>query len=199
MWQVFVYNYNIVSMIDQLLEQYKEQFEKVLDNLKSELQSIRTGRANPAVLENIIVNVYGSNMPLKQLASISAPEARLLQVQVWDNEAVKAVEDAIRAEAHLGFNPVVAGASLRINIPELTTQRRQELAKTVAKIGEKAKIVCRNLRRELMDCLKGSEKDGEISEDEKHLFSTKVDKFSDSYISAIMSVVDKKSKDLMEM
>ena len=135
-----------------------------VDTLKSVLGGLRTGRANTSLLDAVQVEVYGANMPLNQVATVTVPDARMLAVQVWDRSNVQPVEKAIRA-AGLGINPIVDGQNIRLPIPDMTEERRKELAKLTAQYGEKAKIAARNVRRDGMDALKTDEKKGDISQD----------------------------------
>ena len=154
-----------------------------VDALKREFSGLRTGRASTHLLDPIQVEVYGSRMPLNQLATVSTPEPRTISVQVWDKSNTQAVEKAIR-EANLGINPVIDGTLIRLPIPPLTAERRQELVKIAHKYSEHSKVSVRNARREGMDLLKKLEKDG-MSKDEHHRHSEDVQKLTDSYIKMI--------------
>src|SRR5690348_16511085 len=149
-----------------------------LEALKHELAGLRTGRASTALLDPVHVEVYGANMPLNQVATVSVPEPRLISVQVWDRSNVQPVEKAIRS-AGLGLNPVTDGQMIRLPIPELTEERRKELAKLVGQYSEKAKVAVRNVRQIGMDGLKADEKKHEISEDERKRLETEVQKLTD--------------------
>jgi ribosome recycling factor len=152
--------------------------------LKTELTGLRTGRASTSLLDPIQVEVYGSTMPLNQVASVSVPEARMLSVQVWDRTAVQAVDRAIR-EANLGLNPILEGQLLRIPIPELNAERRQELVKIAHKYAEQARIAVRHVRRDALDHLKKEEKDHGMSADEEKKQSDQVQKMTDAAIAEI--------------
>src|ERR671916_2069296 len=152
-----------------------------VEALKHDLGGLRTGRASTTLLEPVHVEVYGSNMPLNQVATISAPEPRMLSVQVWDRSNVGPVEKAIRS-AGLGLNPIVDGQTLRIPIPDLTEERRKELAKLAGQYAEKARVAARNVRRDGMDALKQDEKKHEISEDERKRFEAEVQKLTDDTV-----------------
>jgi ribosome recycling factor len=167
-----------------------------LEALKHDLGGLRTGRANVALLEPIHVDVYGANMPLNQVATISAPEPRMLAVSVWDRGNVGAVEKAIRS-AGLGLNPVTEGASIRLPIPELTQDRRKELAKLASQYAEKARIAVRNIRRDGMDALKKAEKDHQMSEDEHKRAADDVQKLTDKYISEADAAAIAKEKEIL--
>ena len=168
-----------------------------LDSLKHDLSGLRTGRANTALLDPVTVEVYGSHMPLNQVATVSAPEPRLLSVQVWDKSNVGPVEKAIRS-AGLGLNPVTDGTTLRLPIPDLTEERRKELAKLVGQYAEKARIAVRNVRRDGMDALKTDEKKHEISEDERKRLETEVQKATDETIKEIDSAAAAKEKEILQ-
>ncbi len=168
-----------------------------VDALKHDLGGLRTGRASTTLLEPIQVEVYGANMPINQVATLSAPEPRMLSVQVWDRSNLGAVEKAIR-NAGLGINPVVDGQTIRLPIPDLTEDRRKELAKLAHQYAEKAKVAVRNVRRDGMDHLKQDEKKNEISEDERKRFETEVQKVTDDAIAEIDAVVAAKDKEILQ-
>ena len=167
-----------------------------VDALRHELAGLRTGRASTALLDPVHVEVYGANMPLNQVATVSVPEPRLISVQVWDRSNVQPVEKAIRS-AGLGLNPVTDGQLIRLPIPELTEERRKELAKLVGQYAEKAKIAVRNVRRDGMDHLKQDEKKHEISEDERKRRETDVQKLTDSTIAEIDAAATAKEKEIL--
>ena len=167
-----------------------------VEALKHDLQGLRTGRASTSLLDPITVEVYGSHMPLTQAATVSAPEPRMLSVQVWDKSNVGPIDKAIRS-AGLGLNPIVDGQTLRIPIPDLTEERRKELAKLASQYAEKARIAARNVRRDGMDALKTDEKKGEISEDERKRRETDVQKLTDSTIADIDAATAAKEKELL--
>ncbi len=167
-----------------------------VDSLKHDLGGLRTGRANTALLDPITVDVYGSNMPLNQVATVSAPEPRLLSVQVWDKSNVTPVEKAIR-NAGLGINPIVDGNNIRLPIPDMTEERRKELAKLAHSYAEKAKIAARNVRRDGNDDLKVDEKKKEISEDDRKRLEAEVQKMTDATIAEIDSALVSKEKEIL--
>jgi ribosome recycling factor len=167
-----------------------------LESLKSDLAGLRTGRANTGLLDPIQVEVYGANMPLNQVATVSAPEPRLLSVQVWDKSNVTPVEKAIRA-AGLGINPIVDGQNIRLPIPDLTEDRRKELAKLAGQYAEKARVAVRNVRRDGMDALKADETKKEIGEDERKRSEAEVQKLTDTSIADIDAVTSAKEKEIM--
>jgi ribosome recycling factor len=167
-----------------------------VDALKHDLSGLRTGRASIALLDTIHVEVYGANMPLNQVATVSVPEARMLSVQVWDRSNVQPVEKAIRS-ANLGLNPITDGQLIRLPIPDLTEERRKELAKLVGQFAEKAKIAVRNVRRDGMDHLKQDEKKHQISEDEHKRLEQEVQKLTDDTIKEIDELANSKEKEIL--
>ena len=167
-----------------------------VESLKSDLAGLRTGRAHTALLDPVTVEVYGSHMPINQVASVSAPEPRMLSVQVWDKSNVGPVDKAIRS-AGLGLNPIVDGQTLRLPIPEMTQERRKELSKLAGKYAEAARIAVRNVRRDGMDNLKADENKKEISEDERKRSETDVQKLTDSTIAEIDAAAAAKEKEIL--
>ncbi|HYJ30644.1 MAG TPA: ribosome recycling factor [Allosphingosinicella sp.] len=168
-----------------------------VEALKHDLAGLRTGRASTALLEPIHVEVYGANMPLNQVATISAPEPRMLSVQVWDKSNVGAVERAIRSSG-IGLNPISEGQTLRLPIPDLTEERRKELAKLTHQYAEKGRIAVRNVRRDGMDALKTDEKKHEISEDERKRLETEVQKLTDETVKEIDAAMASKEKEILQ-
>jgi ribosome recycling factor len=167
-----------------------------VESLKHDLGGLRTGRASTALLDPINVEVYGAQMPLNQVATVSAPEPRLLSVQVWDKSNVNSVEKAIR-NAGLGINPISDGQVIRLPIPELTEERRKELAKLASQYAEKARIAVRNVRRDGMDALKTDEKKKEISEDEHKRLDAEVQKMTDETIKDIDAAAHAKEQEIL--
>jgi ribosome recycling factor len=167
-----------------------------VEALKHDLAGLRTGRANAAMLDPVTVEVYGSHMPINQVASITAPEPRMLSVQVWDKSNVGPVDKAIRS-AGLGLNPIVDGQTLRLPIPEMTQERRKELSKLAGQYAEKGKIAVRNVRRDANESLKIDEKKGEISEDELKRLETEVQKMTDKAIADIDAASAAKEKEIL--
>lgn len=163
---------------------YENRMGGVVDNLKKEFGGLRTGRASANLLEPLVVDLYGQKMPINQVGSISVPEARMIQISVWDKSAVAAVEKSIR-ESNLGLNPVTDGTTLRLPIPPLTKERRAEIAKIAGKYAETSKIGVRNVRRDGNDHLKKLEKDGDISQDEQKKLTTDVQNMTDRVIKEI--------------
>ena len=167
-----------------------------LEVLKHDLAGLRTGRASTALVDPIQVEVYGANMPINQVATISVPEPRLLTVQVWDRSNITSVEKAIR-NAGLGINPIVDGQLIRLPIPDLTEERRKELAKLAGQYAEKARIAVRNVRRDGMDALKTDEKKHEISEDEHKRLAVEVQKLTDNVIADIDAAAQSKEQEIL--
>jgi len=167
-----------------------------LENLKHDLAGLRTGRASTALLDPIQVEVYGANMPINQVATVSVPEPRLLTVQVWDKSSVHPIEKAIQS-AGLGLNPITDGQLIRLPIPDLTEERRKELAKLVGQYAEKARIAVRNVRRDGMDHLKQDEKKHQISEDERKRLEHEVQKLTDQTIAEIDAAAEAKENEIL--
>jgi len=167
-----------------------------VESLKSDLIGLRTGRASVNLLDPVTVEVYGAHMPLNTIATVTAPEPRMLSVQVWDRTNVGPADKAIRS-AGLGLNPIMDGQTLRLPIPDLTEERRKELAKLASQYAEKARIAVRNVRRDGMDSLKTDEKKGEISEDERKRRETEVQKLTDSVIAEIDAASAAKEKEIL--
>jgi ribosome recycling factor len=169
-----------------------------LETLRREFAGLRTGRASPALLEPVRVPAYGSEMPLPQVGTIGVPEPRMITVQVWDRTLVGAVERAIR-DSGLGLNPASDGQLVRVPIPQLTTERRNELVKTAHKYAEGAKVAVRGVRRDGMDQIKGFEKKHEISEDDMTRWSEEVQKLTDSHVKRIDDALADKEKDIRQV
>lgn len=174
----------------------ERRMKGAIDSLRHDLSGLRTGRANTALLEPITVTVYGSAMPITSVATISAPEPRMLSVQVWDKSNIGPVEKAIRS-AGLGLNPINDGNTLRLPIPDLTEERRKELAKLASSYAEKARVAVRNVRRDGIENLKADEKKKEISEDDRKRGETEVQKLTDDMIKALDEVFGAKEKEIL--
>ncbi|HNJ48742.1 MAG TPA: ribosome recycling factor [Novosphingobium sp.] len=174
----------------------ERRMKGAVENLRHDLGGLRTGRANTALLDPITVEVYGSHMPLNQVATVSAPEPRLLSVQVWDKSNIGPVEKAIRS-AGLGLNPINDGNNIRLPIPDLTEERRKELAKLAHQYAEKARIAIRNVRRDGMDNLKADENKKEISEDERKRGEAEVQKLTDEIIKEADAVAAQKEQEIL--
>lgn len=180
------------------IEDYKKRMDGALTALSHEFGGLRTGRASPALLDPITVDAYGSVSPLNQVAGVSVPEPRMISVQVWDKSVVSAVDKAIRS-ANLGLNPIVDGQTLRIPIPPLTGERRQELAKVAGKYAEQQRVAVRNIRRDAMEHLKKLEKDHAISEDEHKRLGADVQKATDEHIKKIDESLKHKEEEIMQV
>lgn len=174
----------------------ERRMKGAVESLKGDLSGLRTGRANVSLLDPVTVEVYGANMPLNQVATVSAPEPRMLSVQVWDKSNMTPVEKAIRS-AGLGLNPVTDGQVLRLPIPDLTEERRKELAKLASQYAEKARIAIRNVRRDGMDMIKADENKKEIGEDEAKKLGAEVQKLTDDMIAAADKAAADKEKEIL--
>src|SRR5215471_14771107 len=179
-------------------EDMRRRMKGAAATLKTEFAGLRTGRANTAILDPVHVPAYGNPMPVNQLGTVSAPEPRLLTVQVWDRGLVKAVDKAIR-DAGLGLNPQVDGQLLRIPVPELNEERRKELAKLASKYAEQGRIAVRNVRRDGMEILKKLEKDHKIGQDEHHDKGDELQKLTDAHIKEIDQVLHGKEQEIMQV
>ena len=177
------------------LKKLEAGMQASVDALKREFGGLRTGRANVHLLDPIQVSVYGSKMPLNQVATVSVPEPRTISVQVWDRSNIQAVEKAIR-ESNLGLNPVTDGNLVRLPIPTLTAERRQELAKVAHKYAEQSRVSVRNVRREGMDTLKKLEKNGDMGKDEHRDHSTEVQELTDKFIKEIDNLLSTKETEI---
>lgn len=178
------------------LKVYEEKMEKSIEAMMSEFASIRAGRANPHVLDKIKVDYYGTPTPIQQVGNISVPEARMILIQPWEKSLIKPIEKAIQT-SDLGINPNNDGSCIRLVFPELTEDRRKELAKDIKKKGEAAKVAVRNIRRDANDAFKKMEKNNEISEDDLKDAETGIQKITDKAIEKIDKAVDNKTKDVM--
>ena len=174
----------------------KARMQKSLDNLRDELNSIRAGRANPHVLDKVMVNYYGADTPLQQVANVTVPEPRMIQIQPWEPSLLKNIEKAIMI-SDVGINPTNDGKAIRLVFLDLTEEHRKELAKDIKKKGEDAKVAIRNIRRDANDQLKKALKASEISEDEEKDQEDEVQKMTDEFIKKIDSMIDDKSKEIM--
>ncbi|USO01546.1 MAG: ribosome recycling factor [Alphaproteobacteria bacterium] len=183
-------------MQSESLQNLSTRMEGALESLKKEFNGLRTGRANVNLLEGVRVLAYGTLTPLNQIASVGVPEPRLLAVQVWDASLASAVEKAIR-ESGLGLNPSAEGAVVRVRIPELSQERRQELVKVAARYAEQARVAVRNVRRDGMETIKKSEKKGDISEDNFRTTSTKIQDLTDDFVKKIDALLVEKEKDIL--
>ena len=180
------------------IQQLKAACETSLEHLKTEFAKMRGGRANSGLLEGLVVEYYGAQVPLIQLGMVNAPEPRLITIQVYDSGAIQAVEKAIM-QSDLGLNPSREGALIRIAIPALTEERRKELTKRISKIGEETKVALRNHRRDKIDLLKKLVKSKEISEDDMHRGQDEIQKIIDGYVKVIDDVVAQKGQEVLEV
>ncbi len=180
------------------LEDLRRRMDGAVEALKTEFSGLRTGRASAALLEPVMVDAYGSSMPLNQVGTVSVPEPRMLSVQVWDASLAPAVDKAIR-NSGLGLNPMAEGAVIRIPIPELTEDRRRDLTKVAHSYAEKARVSVRNVRRDGMDTLKQMEKNGDISEDDHRQQSEHVQSLTDEVIKAVDDLLNHKDGEIMQV
>ena len=181
--------------MDERIQKYEEKMKKTLASLESELVTIRAGRANPHILDKLAVDYYGAPTPLQQVANITVPEARMIQIQPWESSLIKGIEKAILT-SDLGLNPSNDGKVIRLVFPELTEERRKELVKDVKKKGEAAKVAVRNIRRDANDSFKKLAKE-DVSEDEIKALEENAQKMTDKYIKEVDAAVDAKSKEIM--
>ena len=175
-----------------------QKMKKSIDSFKKDLGTLRTGRANPAMLDLIRIDVYGQKMPINQLATVTVPEPRTISIQVWDKNNVKLVDSEIQ-KSNLGVNPQVDGQIVRIHIPQLTEERRKELTKVLKNLGEKGKVSIRNIRRECNDNIKQLLKEKKISEDESKNYESEVQKSTDENISLIEKILAEKEKEILTL
>ena len=182
--------------MNEKLKVYDTKMQKTMDSLDSEMGTIRAGRANPNVLNRIMVDYYGTPTSLQGVANISVPEARMIQIQPWDAGLIKDIEKAILA-SDLGLTPANDGKVIRLVFPELTEERRKELVKDVKKKGEEAKVAIRNIRRDANDVVKKEAKANEISEDDQKQLEDKIQKLTDEYVKKIDQAIDAKSTEVM--
>lgn len=180
------------------LDDYKKRMDGAITALQHEFGGLRTGRASPTILDPIKVDAYGAESPLSSVASVSVPEPRMIAVNVWDKGVVAAVDKAIRS-ANLGLNPIVDGQTLRIPIPPLTGERRQELAKIASKYAEQQRIAVRNIRRDGMEHLKKLEKEHQISEDDHKRHGTEMQKATDDHIKRVDELLRHKEEEIMQV
>ena len=182
--------------MSEILKEFEKKMNDSLSSLDKDLLSIRTGRAHSNMLDLLKVEVYGQNMPIKQLSSISTPDPQTLTLQVWDQNNVKFIEKSIR-ESDLNLNPVIDGQIIRVPVPKLSEERRKELSKIVSQQSEKIKISIRNIRREGMDKIKKDNKNKVITDDENKKYSTELQKITDNFINKVEEKVKQKEKDIL--
>lgn len=185
-------------MIQDLLNTVEERMDKSLQSLKKEFATVRAGRANPSILDKVVVEYYGSQMPINQLANVNAPEPRLLLIQPWDKSSLSEIERAI-LKSDLGLTPSNDGTVIRIVIPQLTEQRRQELVKMIRKMAEEGRVAIRNVRRDLNDEVKKLEKNGDVSEDDSRRAQEKIQHATDKFVAEIDKALASKEKELLEV
>jgi ribosome recycling factor len=185
-------------MADFNIKDIQSRMQGAINVLHEEFTGLRTGRASTSLLDRVVVNAYGSEMPLNQVATVSVPEARLLTVSVWDRGNVSAVEKAIR-DAGLGLNPASDGQVVRVPVPELSAERREELAKVAHRYAEQARVSVRNVRRDGMEQIKKLEKDGEISQDEQRAWSEEIQKMTDRMVKEIDQQLAEKDKEIRQI
>lgn len=179
-----------------MLNQYEDKMNKSIDTLKGEYANIRAGRANPHILDSIKVDYYGTPTPLQQIGNITVPEARSLLITPWETSMLKEIEKAIMC-SDIGITPNNDGKSVRLNFPELTEDRRKELAKDVKKKGDACKVAIRNIRRDANDAAKKQNKDGELSDDELKGIEEKIQKLTDKYVAVVDKEIEEKTKEIM--
>ena len=180
------------------LDEMKTRMQKSVASLRDELAGLRTGRASASLLEPVVVEAYGSRMPLNQVATVTVPEPRLLSVQVWDRSMASAVDKAIR-NSGLGLNPATEGATIRVPLPDLNEERRRELTKVAHNYAEQAKVAIRHIRRDGMDLLKKLEKDGHMSQDDSRAKAELVQKATDAAIGEVDAVLGAKEREIMQV
>jgi len=185
-------------MADPDLDDIERRMDGALTALQKEFMGLRTGRASVQLLESIVIDAYGAEMPINQVATLGVPEPRMLSVQVWDKGNVKATEKAIR-ESELGLNPQVDGQLLRIPLPDLSEERRVELSRIAAKYAESARVAVRNVRRDGMDTLKKMEKDGDLSQDDRHLYEEEIQTLTDDHVAKIDEQLAAKESEIMQV
>lgn len=181
-----------------MLEKLRKKMTASFENLLKDFSGLRTGRASVSILDSVMVEAYGSMVPLQQVGTVSAPEARLLTIQVWDSSLIKPTEVAIR-NSSIGLSPMVDGQLIRIAVPELSEERRKEICKLAARYAEQTKVAIRNVRREGMDDAKKQEKNKEITEDELKKLSDNIQKLTDEYVKKIDAALEVKEKEIMKV
>ncbi len=190
-------NFNLPE-VAEAFEEYELTLMDTVEHLKTELSGVRAGRANPQILNKIVVDYYGTLTPINQMANISVPEARLLQISLWDASMVKAVSKAIAA-SDIGITPSDDGKIIRLVFPQLTEERRRDLSKQVRKTGEDYKVTLRNARRDVLDTVKSLKKDGKISEDDAATYEKEVQKILDKNIASVDALVKEKEAEILEV
>jgi ribosome recycling factor len=187
-----------LEMIDEFLADAKERMEKSVESTRNELATVRTGRASPHLLDRLIIDYYGAQTPLKQLAQVAATDARMLTVTPYDKSSIQTIEKAVM-ESDLGLTPSNDGNVIRLQIPELTEERRKELVKVVHKVAEDGRVAVRNIRRDVMHDLRELKKEGEAGSDEEHHGETELQKATDAAIGKIDSLLKGKEEEILEV
>ncbi len=185
-------------MADALMKDLKRRMNGAVEVLRREFAGLRTGRASVSLLDPVMVDAYGTRMPVNQVGSVGAPEARLLTVQVWDRSLVKAVEKAIR-DSDLGLNPQSDGQTVRVPIPQLNEERRVEITRIAGKYAEQARIAIRNVRRDGVETLKRQEREGEVSQDEQRRGSDEIQELTDAEIARVDELLEAKQAEIMQV
>lgn len=181
-----------------MIENIENEMNKTIENLQEKFSEVRAGRANPAILNKVQIEYYGTPTPINQVASISVPEARLIVIQPWDKSLLSQIEKAINI-ADIGINPMNDGQVIRLAFPELTEDRRKDLSKEIKKMSEESKVAIRNIRRDMMDEVKSKLKSNEISEDEERAEEDKIQKITDKFIDKIDEITGKKINEIMSV
>jgi len=187
-----------MAVYKNMIDEAKERMGKSRDNYKREMMSLRAGRANPQILDRVMVDYYGTPTPINQMGNISAPEPRMLMISLWDTKAISLVEKAI-LKSDLGLNPSNDGRVIRLVVPELNEERRKELTKVVRKSAEEGKVACRNIRRDAMEQIKKAKKDGELTEDDQRKAEEELQKVTDGVIKEIDKIATEKEKEIMSV
>ena len=185
-------------MADPDIDDLVRRMDGTIEVLRKEFSGLRTGRASPSLLDPVTVEAYGTQMPLNQVATVNVPEPRMISVQVWDKSMIKAVEKAIR-DADLGLNPMADGQLVRVPIPELNEERREELSRVAGKYAEQARIAVRNVRHDGINKLKRMEKDGDLSEDDHRLWGDEVQSITDEHVAKIDEMLETKQTEIMQV
>ena len=180
------------------LEDLQNKMASSIEHFEKELQTIRTSRANPTMLENIFIDAYGSKTPINQLGNISSPDSSMLTIQIWDASLIKSIENAI-LESNLGINPQVDGALIRLPIPKLSEERRNDLTKIASQYAENYKVSIRNIRRDFIEIKKGEKKESQLSEDELKKFLSDAQNYTDKFITNIDKILEQKKSDIMKV
>jgi ribosome recycling factor len=186
------------NLIDEMLDDARERMKKAVESAQHEFSTVRTGRASPSLLDRVIVDYYGAMTPLNQLATISAPEARLITVQPYDKSSIKEIEKAIN-ESDVGLNPTNDGNLVRLAIPELTEERRRELVKVVRHLAEEGRVSIRNIRRDVLGHLREMKSNGEASSDDEHRAEVELQKLTDARVGELDAVLKTKEEEILEV